>query len=318
MSIGKIFHSKKYQKLCLYRISMGYSVVFLTITYFAYSSYKSYLDRRYLELSAAAYEVEISLDNMLDYGESVLNYLNRQIAISGGSNYNIRKIFNSFSESYKDYSEIKNILSVGNFYWIDASNHLAISSQGFFSKSIDVSSRDYLVNTSKTPWKIFTGEPSVGAASGQYVIPAGVGVVNSAGKYLGTTVISFKVYDMITKFKNIVNNDNIDFAVLNKSGKVLLESQAGLFSEDQDLAKNLKLYSDLARQEVVSEFSFFHPKGNYAIIRSDEKYSYKILAGYQNGVIAKGALAEIIPHLIELLIVTIFFAIVLRKTLNCR
>ncbi len=288
---------------------VAYLLVVVTMLVFARHNYISYINKKHLEMRAAAYELEMSFSEMLSYSESVLNYINRKIVNSKATPQEISKILVSFNKSYPDFESIKETLSAGMFYWIDSHNLLTISSDAVVMAPIDMSRRDYLEQTRKNPWHIQAGIPAVGAASGQYVIPAGVGVVDSNSKYLGTTVMSFKVYDIVEKFKTMTRRYNADFAVVNDNGRVLLESSAGLFSEDNNLLQ--ESVNIESAEKTLSYFSLFHQKNSYVIVRDIKKYPYKILVSYPNSLLTKEVAVELIPDFFELLIITTFFVMVL-------
>ncbi|MES2961915.1 MAG: cache domain-containing protein [Pseudomonadota bacterium] len=289
---------------------VAYAITILVISGFAYNNYDTYVKAKRLEMEAAAYEIEMNFTSTLGYAESVLNYINRQISVSKADNLEVSKILGSFNQSHYGYNSIKDVLSAGMFYWIDSNKRLVASSAGPISP-IDLSARDYLENTKNDPWKIYTGMPVVGAASGQYVIPAGVGVVDIAGEYVGTSVVSFKLYNLTEKFKHLVSFYKTDFAILDANNKVLLESETGLFSEDHELMDNLNFSVDSLRQEMVSCLSPFKQKGSFIILRNAQNYPYKILIGYQNSTLSWEILCEIMPQFIEILIITMFFVTML-------
>ncbi len=296
----------------------SYVVVALSIVYFSFLSYDSYMKSRNLEMEAAAYEIEMSFTNSISYAESVLNYVNRQIVLSKATNSEIAEILSSFNRSHHGYNSIKDVLSVGMLYWVDEEKRLVASSSGAIVTPIDLSSRDYLSRTKDDPWKIYTGSPVIGAASGQYVMPAAVGVYSN-GKYFGTSVVSFKVYNLVEKFKRLTGYYGDDFAILDSNNKVLMESESGLFSEDKELLNSLQFSTQSMHPELVSKFSPFKQKGHYLIVRNMEKYPYKVLIGSQNNVLTKEILLKIMPHFIELMLVTVFFIVVLaamRRTKN--
>lgn len=288
----------------------AYAFISVVIIYFSYCSYDSYMTRKRLEMEAASHEIETNFSNTLSYAESVLSHINRQILASSGTNEAIADILASFNRAHYGYSSIKDTLSAGMFYWVDSNKMLIASSTGAVASPIDLSSRDYLINTEQDPWRIYSGSPIVGAASGQYVIPAGVGVVNGRDQYIGTSVVSFKIYNMVEKFKRLVEYYKTDFAILDNNNKILMESAPGLVSENLELMDNLRLATDSIHPESVSDFSPFQQKNSYVIVRNLEKFPYKVLVAYQNNILTRGVLIEMLPHLIELLVITIFFATV--------
>ncbi len=290
----------------------SYVIVALTILCFASRSFDSYLERETMKMSTTAYEIEAGFTNTLDYTESVLNYINRKILISGGRKEKIESILKSFNSSDTDYNSVRDVLSTGMFFWIDSRKMLTISSEfGLVKMPVDVSGRDYLAQTEKTPWKIFTGVPTVGAASGQFVIPAGVGVVNNKGVYIGTVAIGFKVSDLAEIFSKLSRRSRTDFTILDGKNKILMESKKDLLSEDRELLKVTGLVAKDKIDAIVLDYKIFSPRNNYVISRNFEKYPYQVLVSLQNSAVTSGAINEIWPHLVELLIITIFFGTIL-------
>ena len=287
---------------------VSYFMVIGSIFYFATRSFDSFLERENMKMESTVYQIEMAFTNTLDYTESVLNYINRKIAVAGGQKNKVNDILRSFNSFDSDYSSVRDVLSTGIFFWIDSHKMLTMSSEfGIVKMPVDVSGRDYLAKTEKTPWKIFTGTPAVGAASGQYVIPAGVGVADDKGRYIGTVAVGFKVYDLIQRFSKLSRHNKTDFAILDAQNKVLMESTEGLFSEDRELARALRGISPDKVEAVVLDYSMFAPRSNYVMLRDFEKYPYKVVVAIQNGVVNSGAFSEIWPHIVEILIVTVFF-----------
>jgi len=291
-------------------VCMYYVAIVSTIFYFSYSNYKTYIEKKRAEMSEVAYSIEMNFLNTLGYAESTLNHINRQIASSNASNSGISEILASFNKADYSYNSIKDILSVGMFYWVDANKHLVASSAGPIVSPVDLSNRDYLEMAKKNPDKIYSGVPVVGASSGQHVIPAGVAVMNSKGHYLGTSVVSFKIDGLVEKFKRLIGHYKTDFAILDDGNKVLMESDPGLFSEKAVLLKSLDDVTDELHEETVSTFSFTNRDGGYIMVRNVRGYPYKILTGYKNDVIIREVISENMPHLVELLIITAFFAMI--------
>ena len=297
--------------LTKYLIS-SYIIVVFTIGYFASRSFDLYLERESMKMSSTAYEIETGFTNTLDYTESVLNFIDRKIANSGGNKEKIITILKSYDSADTDYTLVRDVLSMGMFFWIDANKMLVMSSEyGMVRIPLDVSSRDYLANTQKTPWKIFTGNPAVGAASGQFVIPAGVGVFDAKNKYIGTLAVGFKVDELVERFSKLSRRNKTDFAILDKNNKVLMESIEGQFSKDRKLTRVLNSFSKERNDAVILDYKIFNPKSNYVIVKNFEKYPYQVVVELKNSVVTSGAISEIWPHLIEFLIITIFFGTIL-------
>lgn len=305
--------SRKIGKKALTRyLLLSYVIVALTVLCFASRSFDSYLERETMKMSSTADEIEAGFTNTLDYTESVLNYINRKISAADGRKEKVGAILKSFNSSDSDYNSVRDVLSTGMFFWTDSHKMLTMSSEfGLVKMPVDVSGRDYLAQTEKTPWKIFTGTPAVGAASGQFVIPAGVGVTSDKGVYIGTVAIGFKVYDLVERFSKLSRRSRTDFAILDGKNKILMESNEGLFSQDRELLKALRLAGKDKHDSIVLDYRIFSPRTSYVVMRNFEKYPYQVLVSMQNSAVTSGAISEIWPHLIELLIITIFFGTIL-------
>jgi hypothetical protein len=248
---------------------------------FAYRTYNSYIEKKRLEMDLVAYEIEMNLDNTFGYAESLLNYINYRIISSKADNKKIAEILASFDESNQGFNTIKNMLSAGMFYWIDAKNQLVASSAGNLVAPVDMSNRDYLANTQKNPWKIYIGKPVIGAISGLDVIPAAVGAVDAGNNYTGTSVVSFKICDLLDRLGKMAHNYKTDFAIIDLEGKIVMESKVGVASDAK--------------------------KDGYILSRNIAKYPYKILVSYDKTRMRNEIFFELLPSLIELLTIVALF-----------
>jgi hypothetical protein len=301
--LAQISVSKIYILVCYFLIAS-------TVCYFSYLSYQTYLEKKRTEMSEVAYEIEMNFINTLSYAESTLNHINRQIANSKKTNAAVAEILTSFNTESYSYNSIKDVLSVGMFYWVDANKFLVASSAGPIISPIDLANRDYLEFAKNDPNKIHTGSPIVGASSGQRVIPAGVALVSKNGAYVGTSVVSFKIDNLVEKFKRLAGHYQTDFAILDDSNKVLIESERGMFSKNVDLLKKLNNEDASLREETITEFDPLNSDGSYVMLRNVRGYPYKILVSYENKVLLSYIQFENLPNLIELLIFTSFFVMI--------
>ncbi len=260
-------------------------------------------------MEAATYELEMNFVNLLGYAESFLGHISHQISVSKPlTNKRVYEILGSFSQEQQSYNALKDVLTVDMFYWIDANDYLIASTEGLVPSQISLSKREYLSKTKIEPWKIHTGRVTIGAMSGQYVLPAAIGVLDARDEYLGTAVVSFQVRNLMERFKQLIARYKIDFAILDENSKMLMESEEGLVARANDLFGELKISNELANQEMISDFSPLKSNGRYVMIRNVEKYPYKILVSYKNNLLVYELFFEVLPHLIEFLIITIFFA----------
>lgn len=289
---------------------LSYMMMVVTIFYFANRGFDFYLESQTMRMESAAYEIEADFSGLLDDLEAMIGHINRKIMTSSGSKSHINSILRFSGDVRGHHSNLQNILSDGTFFWIDAKRTLLMSSEyGILKMPVSVSGCDYLANTERNPWQIFLGEPAIGAASGQYVLPVGVGVNNADGSYLGTLATGIKVYDLIDRFSRISNFYQVDFAVIDSKSRILLESKPDLFSTDRKLLRALNNITLERGNRIILDYSMWYSDRKYVVVRSFDKYPYMVLISLPNGKITSEAFVEEVwPHLIELMIVTIFFA----------
>ncbi len=284
------------------------------LLWFMYKTYTSYMEVKKLEMDSAISEIELSFIGMLDYTESIMNHIGKQVGISGGSDKELSEILSSFSEKSSHGDDaIKDTLSISMFSWVNKKDVIVINSEyGVVQAPINISGREYLENTKKNPWVMHTGSAVIGAVSGQQIIPAGLGVENvKTKKYMGTVVLGFTVNSLTERLKENANIPNLDFAILNKNGEVILESTVGIFSEDKRFLKNV-ISSHIKQETTISSFSPFSLDDSYLITKPTNKHPYYIVTGYQNIFIAKGLLKMLSPYIIALIAVSLFFFVIWR------
>lgn len=289
----------------------AYLILLVSTIYSVVNNFNYYLERKRLEMEAAAYKIEITFSGLLDYTESVLNDFNHRIAASSSSKEQVLKIFETFRGEGDYYNMSRDIWSEGMFFWVDSKNKLLLSKEnGFVKIPIDISKRDYLVNVKKTPWKIFTGASSLGAASGQDVIPMGVGVVKN-NKYIGATVVGFRVENLVKQLSRVNARHKVNFAILDSNNKVLAESFAGMFTDNVKTKRLLQALPQDFNEGLVEDFVISEKKENCVILRKVEKYPYKILVASSNEKIFDDAYKTISSQISNFVMVTVFFAVML-------
>ena len=204
------------ERLCEFRncFIACYLISSFMIGYYAHKSYKTFFAEKKFMMEIASYKIASDLVNIFDHAESALNDINKKIVTSNRSNAALSDIMIEAGKSY-DKNLLKFELSTGKYYWIDAANRLIANSEaGLIKNPIDLSNRDYLQNTATDPRKICVGEPIVGASSGQYVMPMGVGAQDASGRYVGTMAVSFKLSDLAVRYKEISDSYKVNFALL--------------------------------------------------------------------------------------------------------
>ncbi len=190
------------------------------------------------ESTYAAQQVEKSIIYNVDYLKYQLFYATKQIKNipdNSDSKKQVGSILASFVGNVNNQVDIA--IAWNAFSWIDKENKLLVDGVGGVLKNpIDLSSRDYLKITSKSSNNIVFGEPVIGALSGRFLIPVGMGVFSNQNIYLGTLVFGLDIERILAKLEKVIGNETFSFAVIHKN-KVAFSS-VNIESEDYELAKN--------------------------------------------------------------------------------
>jgi signal transduction histidine kinase len=286
------------------------ATILLLLIWIALDTYKSFLKEKKLEAENTSLRIESDLIASLEYSESVMIYINKQLSISGSNLPKIISILKSFNKIDENNNSITKILSISMFSWVDKNKLLIANSElGKIANPIDVSSRDYIPYTIEAPWKIHIGKPTMGAVSHQFIIPIGVGATDIYGKYIGSIIAGIEISNLVKKLTRNVISPDLDFLILDKNNNLVLES------ENSNLSNQINS-SGILDKKTISGFSFLHPKQHYIISTSTNKYSYQILAGYKNSFLIKEFLLKLAPYLVEFFLIIIFFIYLLNFLRN--
>ena len=154
------------------------------------------------------------ISKTLEYTFEYTNYINsnigHQIALHGADDFAfIHKLLSN--PSHNHYNDML-YFSWSLFDWVDNQNLQRVNSQvGIRNPASNMSSREYTQLSPKHPWTLQFAKPTIGNPSKKFVIPAGTGITNSDGKYLGVIVVGFSVDDLIKQIQQFTNNPKLGF-----------------------------------------------------------------------------------------------------------
>lgn len=217
-------------------------VVFLLITWFSIrlvSSAKSQIES---DLQIEMANLERSLNDVIDHTFSIAQSINLQIA----ENPTNKKHINEILRTYKTQPNLTSTFSWTLFSWSNENYQIIVDSKyGIMEKPFDLSIRDYIPITEKEPEKFHLGAPVIGSTSNKWMIPAGVGIVDKEGNYLGAISIGFEIEALSKLLHKIVQNPNVKFSLFGKNEVPILYGDAESFgvdkSGDDDATNNLKI-----------------------------------------------------------------------------
>ncbi len=300
-------HNKVYARFVIAIIF----VVFALIVAFACFSFLQYKHDNHRILKKEAKNIQNVIFESFDYSNRINSYIGRQIAAHGTEDLNF--ILYLFREADKIKNTNLALLSWTSFDWVNINNLQTVNDRiGIRKNPPNMSNRKYTINYSKNPWQLTVSPPAYGNPSRMWVIPAGTGIADKKGKFLGTIVVGFDVNDLRSKIQKGLDNNDISFVVLDKDLNIITQSFDNHLRPDDNFYKknkvnfkfDTKLSGALKEEILVGDIKY----SNYQII---DKYRYIILTGFNKELLRKGFINLIAPYILAFIIVTIFFLMTL-------
>jgi signal transduction histidine kinase len=271
-------------------------------------------------LSTQSQAIERYFLDRINYTSSILGYMGRQISQETGAHnnpdlYYIDKLFQAFMKDPK----IKSVLSSTIVGWVDTDYRAVVDGVlRVMVDPIDLSTRDYIPKTIDDPWVIKLGQPVIGSTSGKPIIPAGVGVVNDAGKWLGTIIIGFQQSYLQDNFIKFLDFEGTNVALIDSAGQIIIETPTHFISNNIPLADKIRAidFSKHEKSEVQSNIPFLGFGVSYYYYKIPE-YDYILFLAIDNPLTFELFKTIIFNHLLELFSV-LFLSIVGIAFLNWR
>ncbi len=285
------------------------AAVILSAVIFAYFSFKGSANENSKDLQKEAKNIEIIISETFDYANQINNHIGQQIAQHGAAD--LKFILKLFRESDKIKHRNTELFSWSSFDWVDSKNYQSVNSRlGIRDNPPNMSNRQYTLLSPKNPWTLQVSFPTIGDPSGAWVIPAGTGVVDGNEKYLGAIVVGFDINELTTRIASKLKRGT-SFIVLDKDLKIVLESSdimlgkdSNFFKENFDLQNLYEKDGNLKEEIKVGDINF----SNY---RKFDNYPYLTLTGFDKTFIDQQFATLILPRILELLCLTIFFLVIL-------
>jgi len=257
------------------------SITFLISDYFSFRS----------EVESAVKEQNDRARNQfsesLVHTKYITESIGKQILIHSASHRNLD--YNFIDSLLVGYRNLSNeLISWSTFSWSDKDYNLVVSSNiGIMKEPIDMSKRDYMPLTKQYPYQVHMGKPVIGVVSKLWSIPAGYGVVDQRGKYLGSVVTGIVVDGLRNRISSSMNDINVAFAIVDRKGEVLAKS------DGFDLDKAKKFLNRLKPE--VGQKIFQYGDGFYQKI---DDYPYGIVTFYRSDAIKQRAAIRLFLYMI--------------------
>jgi signal transduction histidine kinase/ActR/RegA family two-component response regulator len=262
--------------------------------------------------------IESIFVDAIEYTRHSMSYIGMQIA-----NNNKANDYDFIMKLLSGYRIPDNrIMELSTFAWANNKHRYLVSSNKglHFDEYLDLSDRDYMPGTISEPFAIHLGKPVYGIYSHKYSIPAGYGIVDKKGDYLGAVVIGFVIDGIERKFDEVINSEGISFALVDQNGSVIASSpQVDIKAIQNSFQSELQKITR-GQEGILYNPRLFDDGKNYGSIyyNSLSHYPYTILTIYNKNLERDEIYNMILTHIIvflALLVVVITLLLSFYKTL---
>ena len=237
----------------------------------------------------------------------ILESVGRQIQATGTDNQeSIAQLFFSFAKTEGPKRSI--------FSWVSKDQMLAVSSNlGVLNKPIDVSDRDYMKKSIAEPWKVHIGRPIDGRLSQKWVLPLSLGLTDSNGTYAGTVIVALDSEKLADDIARTLKDSGVRFAITNMALTLLTQTQSAeqFFTKTFELKKLGTIDFTKHPSGQYSNGTLFDRDRGYAYYERSSQYPYIIFLGLDPQTTKAGLRSELIPRLVQLVVIAIFLLFVL-------
>jgi two-component system sensor histidine kinase ChiS len=278
-----------------------------------YSTYLKEQQGSYIEQSE---RIDRSLSETFDYLGHYAKFLGEKIIEHG--NEDPHYIAELFRNKFTAYKEQNNIFSWSLFDWINNDKQVLVSTlHGVINKNVDVSSRSYVEISKQKPWTLHFSAPDIGIISGEWIIPAGLGVQDEHGKFFGTIGSGVNIERLSKKIDKALSNESISYIMLDEDfNYVTSSSQIRLVNPGPGALRDLIAHLKLEIIHKKSDEGTFNKAIHYSNFEFEHfskssKYPFYIITGTNNLVASAIFWSNVFPRLSEIGLMGIFCVAVL-------
>ncbi len=296
-------------------IALGLIFLVSCLSFISYSSFNAEKNQNLITINN---KIEKSLFESFGYVESLMDYTASQIEEMNNPDpvIIIQKLRNKLISNH----EVQKIFSFSLFDWIDSNNLLFLTSdEGKIEKILDLSERSYIKKARIDPWKLHFNEPSFGTPTKQWIIPAGFGVTDHEGKFLGTIGMGFNISNLSNHIEQNLSLGSASYIILNEFGDIVLHSSDVRFNNQDDYFKKQSI-TELS-QGIDAEFlkeTITYKNITYSFCSIIKDTPFTILSGYNENLKRKELVTRILSKISGFIIMgflLIFVFMLLRRML---
>jgi signal transduction histidine kinase len=295
-------------------------VIWAVLIFSLWFGWRTYLVQTYAiqqDLRSQTDRLEDVWEDLVRYSEHLMHYISREVG-SRTNDGNDLETVHRILQSYRILE--KEVISWNSFSWVDCFHNLTVSStRGLLQAPFrSLVHRDYIPKTIEEPGRIHLGLPVYGALTHQWSIPAGYGVQNAKGRYLGAVVTAFIVESLELKLETAINTSGVSFYLIDSNFRVVAQSP----SNRRPLSRSLMtaLMADRAEQMMGrlvwgSSEPWYKPK-DFLYYRVFPRYPYMIAVHYDPEIVHRRVWGTIIDHAVEFMLIgmlCLFLLFLLRQ-----
>lgn len=254
-----------------------------------------------------AINIEKTISESFGYSNKVSSYIGKQIAQHGADD--LPFILRAFRQAEKAQNKSSQLLSWSSFDFVAPNNLQLVNSKvGIRKDPPNMSERQYCLRSKEKPWSMQVSFPVFGNPSESWVIPAGTGITNDKGEYLGTIVVGFNITELTAL---------IEKRLISQSSFVVLDENLNIIIQSKDAETNNEIYKEALTQSAFKEKSGIITsdlnigKIKYFYYQKFEDYPYIVLTGFNNTLLTKEFNSSVMPIIFGLILMTSLFLIIL-------
>lgn len=302
-------------------ISRDYFIIFSIIILvvgllsagFIWSVYDSREKIKAQVLQKQTSRIERELTTSFDYVSHLMKFLGEQI--TKHDSIDPHKIAELLRSNLLTNDIARKQYSWAMFDWDNPQNQMMVSTMyGVMQEPKSVAHRYFAKMAPKEPWKLHFDSPDIGISSGEWVIPAGMGITNKRGDFIGMLSMAFNIAKFSQKIESAIDAKEVSFIVLDSNNKIALHSfDNKLQNLDKDFLKNALTANNLPEAGAgFLDKPIQYGNAVYSHYSKLDGYPYTILIGYNNIIASKDFRETLLPGIIGICV----FAIVTLALLS--
>ena len=276
-------------------------------------------------LMSSADIIEKHLTNTITYTENKMRFLGEIIDDEGQSgkdlNY-VYKLLRLFSLDPKIYT-ISSWSAIG---WVNDQKYAVVdSSHSILKEPVYLGHSEYVIESAKTNWIMHFGPINFGYISGKWIIPAGMGISNDQGEYIGTLTIGFEIFSLSRVLYSLIKDQDLSYAIIDpQSMQIILEAPNQSIISYKPVLQALQNI-DFRYIKTVSHLPMFGIGNSYIFLKLDKlPFVLCVYSSIKKGVSYKALIHSFISNITEIsiliiiiiLLIIIFYRGVLKPMLQ--